>query len=96
MERQDNSSSVKMCIGPEPDHSAVLDFAIPFVSYLGPVSSYTHQVYTLVQATRPPWSIGLTDYDLAQAALQCFNADEYDYKPATTIPGYTAIPDPHS
>ncbi|KAG0648574.1 Chorismate mutase [Hyphodiscus hymeniophilus] len=59
---------------------------IPIVSYLGPISSYTHQVYTLVQFTTPAWIISLTDFDLAQAALQCFDSDRYDYKPATTIP----------
>ena len=88
MERQDSNCSAVTIIGPEPKPSAAPDdSAAPIVSYLGPISSYTHQVFTLAQYDRPAWSIGLTDYDLAQAALQCFNADEYDYKPATTIPG---------
>ncbi|PMD43438.1 PDT-domain-containing protein [Hyaloscypha variabilis F] len=38
------------------------DTSIPVVSFLGPVSSYTHQ-----------------------AALGCFEADRYDYRPETTI-----------
>ena len=63
----------------------------PIVSFLGPVSSYTHQVYTLSQHDRPAWSIGLTDFDLAQAALACFASDEYDYKPATTITGSLSL-----
>ena len=61
--------------------------AAPLVFYLGPISSYTHQVYTLADFERPPWSIGLTDYDLAQAALACFEYDRYDYRPAITITG---------
>jgi len=65
------------------------DTSIPVVSFLGPVSSYTHQVLTLAHFTRPAWSIGLTDFDLAQAALGCFEADRYDYRPETTITGTT-------
>jgi hypothetical protein len=57
------------------------------VSYLGPASSYTHQVKTLATLMTPPFLLGLTDYDLAQATLQCFEADRYDYKPAVTITG---------
>lgn len=57
------------------------------VSFLGPVSSYTHQVYTLSQHDRPAWSIGLTDWDWAKTALQCFDEDQYDFRPATTITG---------
>lgn len=57
------------------------------VSFLGPVSSYTHQVLTLAQFDRPAWSIGLTDFDLAQAALGSFEADRYDYRPEITITG---------
>jgi prephenate dehydratase len=59
------------------------------VSFLGPISSYTHQVLTLAHLDRPAWSIGLTDFDLAQAALGCFEADRYDYKAEITIPGTT-------
>ncbi|OWO99749.1 hypothetical protein B2J93_6804 [Marssonina coronariae] len=55
------------------------------VSFLGPVSSYTHQVHTLAQAERPAWSIGLTDLDIAQAALDAFDSGRYDYQPAVTI-----------
>lgn len=65
-----------------PDHT-------PIVSFLGPVSSYTHQVLTLVDFERPPWSIGLTDFDLAQAALQRFESEKYDYRPEITITGNT-------
>ena len=70
--------------------NAELEEAAPVVSYLGPVSSYTHQVYHLVHFDhfdRPSWSIGLTDWDIAQAALGCFEPDRYDYRPAITIPG---------
>jgi prephenate dehydratase len=63
------------------------DAPIPIVSFLGPVSSYTHQVLTLAQIDRPAWSIGLTDFDLAQAALASFEADQYDYRPEITITG---------
>ncbi len=63
------------------------DSPVPIVSFLGPASSYTHQVYTLAHYLRPPWSIGLTDFDLAQAALSCFESDRYDYKPAIMITG---------
>jgi prephenate dehydratase len=59
------------------------------VSFLGPVSSYTHQVLTLAQFDRPAWSIGLTDFDIAQAALGSFEADRYDYRPEITITGTT-------
>lgn len=62
----------------------------PVVSFLGPVSSYTHQVLTLAHFERPPWSIGLTDFDLAQAALGCFEPDRYDYRPEITITGNTS------
>ncbi|KAE8446119.1 hypothetical protein EG329_012490 [Mollisiaceae sp. DMI_Dod_QoI] len=58
---------------------------VPMVSFLGPISSYTHQVLTLAHYERPPWSIGLTDFDLAQAALGCFESDRYDYRPEVTI-----------
>jgi hypothetical protein len=93
MEHQDRDYSAFTVVGSEPKQSAVPDDSVvPIVSYLGPVSSYTHQVFTLAQYDHPAWSIGLTDYDLAQTALQCFNADEYDYKPATTIPGYILYP----
>ncbi len=60
---------------------------VPVVSFLGPVSSYTHQVHSLAHAERPAWSIGLTDFDLAQAALSALDSDRYDYQPATTITG---------
>jgi hypothetical protein len=73
---------------------AELEEAAPVVSYLGPVSSYTHQVYHLVHFDhfdRPSWSIGLTDWDIAQAALGCFEPDRYDYRPAITIPGSSFI-----
>ena len=63
------------------------DHTVPIVSFLGPVSSYTHQVHTLADDERPPWSIGLTDFDLAQAALSTFESDRYDYQPAVTITG---------
>ncbi len=69
--------------------SSDADTPTPIVSFLGPVSSYTHQVLTLAQFDRPAWSIGLTDFDLAQAALGCFEADRYDYRPEITIPGRT-------
>lgn len=65
------------------------DAPTPIVSFLGPVSSYTHQVLTLAQLTQPVFSIGLTDFDLAQAALGCFEADRYDYRPEITITGTT-------
>ncbi|KAK2625970.1 hypothetical protein QTJ16_004232 [Diplocarpon rosae] len=55
------------------------------VSFLGPVSSYTHQVHTLAEAERPAWSIGLTDFDIAQAALGAFDSGRYEYRPADTI-----------
>jgi hypothetical protein len=68
------------------------DTPLTSVSFLGPISSYTHQVHTLSQYDRPAWSIGLTDWDLAQAALQCFEPDRYAFQPATTITGE----DPHA
>ncbi|CAG8962149.1 hypothetical protein HYFRA_00005195 [Hymenoscyphus fraxineus] len=66
---------------------------IPVVSFLGPISSYTHQVvYTLSHFMRPPWSCGLTDFDLAQAALSSFEADRYNYEPADSITDvFTAV-----
>lgn len=66
------------------------DTHTPVVSFLGPVSSYTHQVLDLAHIERPSWSIGLTDFDLAQAALGCFESDRYDYRPEVTITGNTA------
>src|SRR5437763_1757119 len=59
----------------------------PLVSFLGPSASYSHQVYTLYQHGQLAWAFGLTDFDLAQAALQAFESDRYDYKAATTILG---------
>lgn len=67
----------------EPDDA----IRTPVVSFLGPVSSYTHQVLTLSVFMRPPWSFGLTDFDLAQAALSIDESDRYDYEPADTITG---------
>jgi hypothetical protein len=57
------------------------------VSFLGPISSYTHQVYTLSQYDRLAWPVELTDWDWAKAALKCFNPDRYVFQPATTITG---------
>jgi hypothetical protein len=101
MDRTDSNSSVVTAIPFDHKDSALQPVlepepAVPLVSYLGPLSSYTHQVYTLVEFMIPAWSISLTDCDLAQAALQCFDAEQYDYKPATTIPGYPQIPTPQS
>jgi hypothetical protein len=95
MARQDSSISNSSVVTAVPlgyKLPATIEHDVPIVSYLGPVSSYTHQVYTLVQFFTPAWLLGLTDYDLAQAALQCFDSDQYDYKPATTIPGYPQNP----
>jgi hypothetical protein len=68
------------------------DAPLTSVSFLGPISSYTHQVYTLSQYDRPAWSIGLTDRDLTQASLQCFDPDRYAFQPATTITGNDSKP----
>jgi hypothetical protein len=65
------------------------DIAVSIVSFLGPASSYTHQVLTHAQIDQPAVSIGLTYYNLAQAALGCFEGDQYDYRPEITIPGTT-------
>jgi hypothetical protein len=79
----------------------------PIVSFLGPFTSYTHQVhsqssslpttppptppsstpFTLVDFTKPAWVYGLTDCDLAQAALGAFEVKDYEYRPANTITG---------
>jgi hypothetical protein len=72
---------------PQPDDESISAPSTPIVSFLGPVASYTHQVHTLLQHDRPAWTIGLTDYDLAQAALTNFEADRYNYEPAETITG---------
>lgn len=61
------------------------------VSFLGPEASYTHQVYTLLQHDRPAWSIGLTDWDLAKTALQCFDDKQHVFKPASTITGWHVL-----
>jgi hypothetical protein len=88
MEHQDTNSSDATTHPLSHHESVAAEADVPIVYYLGPVSSYTHQVpYTLVQFDRPAWSISLTDYDLAQAALRYFDSDEYDYKPVTTITG---------
>jgi len=73
----------------KPSNSTEGNTTTPIVSFLGPVSSYTHQVVTFAHVTRPAWSIGLTDCDLAQAALGCFEADRYDFRPEITITGTT-------
>jgi prephenate dehydratase len=65
----------------------------PTVAFLGPVSSYTHQVYLLSEHNLPAWSIGLTDWDCAKAALQYFGVDQYAFKPATTITGGSSMGD---
>lgn len=70
----------------EPDDAV----RTPVVAFLGPISSYTHQVFTLSLFMRPPWSFGLTDFDLAQAALAIEESDRYDYVPADTITGNTS------
>ena len=55
------------------------DSSVQIVSYLGPISSYTHQVIRLcVILDTPAHVVGLTDFDLAQAALQSFHKDEFD------------------
>ncbi|TVY22038.1 putative prephenate dehydratase [Lachnellula arida] len=45
----------------------------PIVSFLGPVSSYTHQVRTL------------SSFNVSLAALSCFEAGKYNYDPAASI-----------
>jgi hypothetical protein len=72
---------------PQPGDEYISAPSTPIVSFLGPVASYTHQVHTLLQHDRPAWSIGLTDFDLAQAALSNFEGDRYNYEPAQTITG---------
>jgi hypothetical protein len=91
MERQD-SNMTAIASEHEHKHEQELEPAVPIVTYLGPRSSYTHQVFSFREFITPAWSIGLTDYDLAQTALQCFEADKYDYRPAITIPGYILNP----
>ena len=48
-------------------------------------------VYTLAELTRPSWTFGLTDYELAQAALAAFGGKgeeiQYDYRAAGMIQG---------
>ena len=80
------------------DRPALLDSELDIanVSYLGPVSSYTHQVHTLVQSSSSASIISLTKFNLAQAALQCFDSTRYKYKPAVTIPGCPNHPLPYS
>lgn len=67
------------------------DSPVPIVAFLGPISSYTHQVLRsfgpLGHFWRLSWSLGLTDFDIAQAALSSFEADRYKYEPADTITG---------
>ena len=65
----------------------------PTVAFLGPVSSYTHQVYLLSEHNLPAWSVGLTDWDCDKAALQYFGVDQYAFKPATTITGGSSMGD---
>lgn len=70
----------------------------PAISFLGPISSYTHQVFDLrfIKCPSPfncqhyephKISIGLTDDYHPQAALGRFNKGEYEYQPAIGIPG---------
>jgi len=80
--------------------------AKPVVSFLGPSTSYTHQVhshssfdltpphtpisstpFTLVDFTKPAWVYGLTDCNLAQAALGAFEGKDYEFRPANSITG---------
>ncbi|RDW70005.1 PDT-domain-containing protein [Coleophoma crateriformis] len=58
---------------------------VPVVAYLGPQSSYTHQVPTLFHYEIPPWATGLTSHEMAQAALNYFEQSEYNYKPVRSI-----------
>ncbi|KAJ8068830.1 hypothetical protein OCU04_002521 [Sclerotinia nivalis] len=69
----------------------------PAISFLGPISSYTHQVFDLRLIKCPaPFncqhyepcaiSIGLTDDCHPQAALGCFDKEKYEYQPAIGIP----------
>lgn len=68
------------------------------ISFLGPISSYTHQVFDLrlIKCPSPFFCqhyephaipIGLTDDYHAQAALGCFDQEKYEYQPAIGIPG---------
>lgn len=59
----------------------------PKVAFLGPVSSYSHQVRDLAYYHRPAWTFGLTDANLAQAAIECFPPTEFEYFPQVTIGG---------
>ncbi|PQE16669.1 prephenate dehydratase protein [Rutstroemia sp. NJR-2017a BBW] len=67
------------------------------ISFLGPISSYTHQVFDLrlIKCPSPFFCqhyephaipIGLTDDYHAQAALGCFDQEKYEYQPAIGIP----------
>jgi hypothetical protein len=75
--------------GHDETHGSDADSSVPIVSFLGPSSSYSHQVYTLYEHEKLAWAFGLTDFDIAQAALSAFEGETYDYKPATMIQGNT-------
>lgn len=70
----------------------LVEESVPIISFLGPRSSYTHQVLSF-EILHPGYlgsrSIGLTDHDIVQAALQTYGSEagRYDYRPATTIQG---------
>lgn len=63
----------------------------PVVAYLGPQSSYTHQVVDLYRRQIPAWSIGLTCLDFAKATIQRFHKTNFVLEPYGSIEGTKPI-----
>jgi prephenate dehydratase len=61
------------------------------VAFLGPISSYSHQVQDFRYFTRPAWTFGLTDSDFSQAVIERFSAGDYEHVAMVTFRGIPSL-----
>jgi hypothetical protein len=61
------------------------------VAFLGPISSYSHQVQDLRYFTRPAWTFGLTDSAFSQAVIERFSASNYEHVAMVTFRGILSL-----
>jgi len=61
------------------------------VAFLGPVSSYSHQVQDFNYFTRPAWIFGLANSDFSQAVIERFSASKYEHVAMVTLQGILSL-----
>jgi prephenate dehydratase len=61
------------------------------VAFLGPISSYSHQVQDCICYTRPAWTFDSTNSDSSQAVIERFSASKYEHVPMVTFRGIPSL-----